>query len=197
VNKLWAIFLVSIFIVGCGGFRSTRNIVPLPNEEMTILKLSNGVAMTKNRISVAIAPIQDVKELDVFGVLIVNDTSNWISVKQEECMLVLDGKAVYPMETKTALARLGTGYKAKMPTTFTADVFEWRKDINNRSSRSSKVVDEDKKVSIVTGSKDTIYLYFSTQGSNAPMQLIIPNVYNETTKERTSFSFKFEIQKKK
>lgn len=197
MNKLWAIFLVSIFIVGCGGFNSTRSIVPLPNEEMTILKLSNGVAMTKNGISMAVAPIQDVKELDVFGVLVVNDTSNWISIKQEECMLVQDGKAVYPMETKTALARLGSGYKAKMPNTFIADVFEWRKDINNRSSRSSKVVDEDKKVSIVTGSKDTIYLYFNTQGSNAPMQLIIPNVYNETTKERTSFSFKFEIQKKK
>ncbi len=197
MNKRWTILLVSIVIVGCGAFNSTRNIVPLPNEDMTILKQSSGVAMTKNRISVAVAPIQDVKELDVFGVLIVNDTSNWISIKQEECMLVQDCKALYPMETKMALARLGSGYKAKMPNTFSADVYEWRKDINNRSSRSSKVVDEDKKVSIVTGSKDTIYLYFSTQGSNAPMQLIIPNVYNETTKERTSFSFKFEIQKKK
>jgi hypothetical protein len=197
VNKLWAIFWVSIFIVGCGGFRSTRNIVPLPNEDMTILKQSNGVAMTKNGISIAVAPIQDVKELDAFGVLIVNDTPNWISVKQEECMIVQDGKAVYPMETATALARLGSGYKQKMPNTFIADVFDWRKDINNKSSKGSKVVDEDKKVSIVTGSKSTIYLYFSTQGSNAPMQLIVPNVYNETTKERTSFSFKFEIQKKK
>jgi len=196
VNKLWAILLLSIFLMGCGGFRSTRTFIPLPNEDMTVLTATKGLVTTKNNISVAAVPLQDVKELDGFGIVIINDTQSWISVKQEECMMIQDGKVAYPLETDKALARLGTGYKLKMPNEFNADIFEWRKDINNRSSKSTKVVDEDKKISILTGSKDTIYLFFSTQGNMAPIQLIIPNIYNGTTKERTNFSFKFEIQKK-
>lgn len=196
MNKLWAILLLSIFLMGCGGFRSTRTFIPLPNEDMTVLTATKGLVTTKNNISVAAVPLQDVKELDGFGIVIINDTQSWISVKQEECMMIQDGKVAYPLETDKALARLGTGYKLKMPNEFNADIFEWRKDINNRSSKSTKVVDEDKKISILTGSKDTIYLFFSTQGNMAPIQLIIPNIYNGTTKERTNFSFKFEIQKK-
>lgn len=196
MNKFWAILLASIFLVGCGGIRSTRTFIPLPNEDMTILTLTKGLVMTKNNISVAAVPLQDVKELDGFGIVIINDTQNWISIKQEECMMVQDGKVVYPLETNKALARLGTGYKLKMPNEFNSDIFEWRKDINNRSSKNTKVVDKEKKTLILSGSKDTIYLFFNTQGSTAPIQLIIPNIYNETTKERTSFSFKFEIQKK-
>ena len=196
MNKLWAILLVSIFFVGCGSFRSTRNIAPLPSEEMTTLRRTKGVAMIKNDIAVVVVYLQDVKDLDGFGVMIVNETPNWVSIKQEECMLVQDGQVKYPLDNKKALARLGTGYKQKMPGELSVDVYEWRRDINNKNSKGSKVIDEDKKISIITGSRENIYLYFNTQGSTLPMQLIIPNVYNETTKERTSFSFKFEVQKK-
>ena len=87
-----------------------------------------------------------------------------------------------------------------MPGDLSADIYEWRRDINTISSRSShtntKVVDEDKKISIITGSKETIYLYFNNQGNKAPIQIILPNIFNEATKEKTSFSFKFEIAKK-
>lgn len=200
VNKLWAILLLSILIVGCGGFRSTRNIIAVPSEEMTILKRTKGAATTKNNISVAAIYLSDVKQLDGFGVVIVNETSNWISIKQEECMLVQNGEVRHPIENTLALARLGSGYKPKMPNELSVDVYEWHKDINTRkssvSSVNAKVVDEGKKLSIIAGSKENIFLYFNNQGNTAPMQLLIPNIYNETTKERTSFSFKFEVQKK-
>ena len=196
VNKLWVMFLVSILLVGCGGFRSSRNLIPVPTEEETVLKRTKGVAMTKGNIFVVAVPLQDVKELDGFGIIIVNETPNWISVKQEECMLVQNGKVIYPLENKRAFARLGAGYKPKMPDLLSSDIFEWRKDVNSKNSKGSKFSDEDKKLLIVTGSRESMYLYFSTQGNIAPMQLIIPSIYNETTKERTNFSFKFEVQKK-
>ena len=202
MNKLWAILLVSALLAGCGALNATRNIIPVPDENMTLLKRTKGMALEKNHIVVAVVPLPDVKELDGFGIMIVNETPNWLSIKREECMLIQDGKITYPLDNEKALARLGAVYKPKMPGDLSADLYEWRRDINTISSRSSsnakvtKVVDEDKKISIITGSKETIYLYFSNQGNTAPIQIILPNIFNEATKEKTSFSFKFEIAKK-
>jgi hypothetical protein len=204
VNKLWAILLVSALLAGCGALNATRNIIPVPDESMTVLKRTKGVALEKNNIVVAVVPLPDVKELDGFGIVIVNETPNWLSIKREECMLIQDGKITYPLDNDRALSRLGAGYKPKMPGELSADIYEWRRDINTISSRSSntntKMVDveisEDKKISIITGSKETIYLYFNNQGNKAPMQIILPSIFNEATKEKTSFSFKFEIAKK-
>ncbi|MGB9595300.1 MAG: hypothetical protein ACPL7B_03375 [Candidatus Poribacteria bacterium] len=197
MNKIWAIFIISILIAGCGALNASRNINPIPDENVTILKRTKGVATEKNNIIVAVVPLQDVKELDGFGVIIVNKTPNWISIRKEECMLVQDGKVIYPLDQNKALARLGAGYKPKMPNELNADIYEWRKEINTiKSSANTKVVDEDKKISIITGSKETLYLYFNTQGNTSPMQIILPNIFNESTKEKTSFSFRFEITKK-
>jgi hypothetical protein len=205
VNKLWAILLVSALFAGCGALNATRNIIPVPDESMTVLKRTKGVALEKNNIVVAVVPLPDVKELDGFGIVIVNETPNWLSINRGECMLIQDGKITYPIDNKKALSRLGAGYKPKMPGELSADFYEWRRNINTIiSSRSSntntKMVDveiiEDKTISIITGSKETIYLYFSNQGNKAPMQIILPNIFNEATKEKTSFSFKFEITKK-
>ena len=202
MNKLWAILLVSALFAGCGALNATRNIIPIPDESMTVLRRTKGVALEKNNIVVAVVPLPDVKDLDGFGIVIVNETPNWLSIKREECMLIQDGKITYPLDNDKALARLGAVYKPKMPGDLSADIYEWRRDINTISSRSSsnakvtKVVDEDKKISIITGSKETIYLYFNNQGNTAPIQIILPNIFNEATKEKTSFSFKFEIAKK-
>lgn len=197
MKKLWAIPLIFL-LAGCGSFGAGRSIVPVLSPEMTYLQHTKGAAMTKNNISVVAVYLQDVKELDGFGVMIVNETPNWISIQKEECMLVQNGQAIKPLKDSKALSRLGAGYKKKMPDELTADIYEWRREVNLKSSRSidTKVIDEDKKMSIITGSRESIFLYFSTQGSTAPMQLIIPNVYNETTKERTSFSFGFVLEKK-
>jgi len=193
VNKFWIIFL--IFLAGCGGLRSTRNILPVPETEMTILQRTKGVAVTKNDISVLVVYLQDVKELDGFGIMIVNETPNWISFKKEECILIQDGEVRYPLSDSKASARLGSTYKPKMPNDLIMDISNWRRDINFRSSRGTKVVDENK-ISIISGSKETVFLYFSTQGSITPMQLIIPNIYNESTKQRTNFSFRFIVERK-
>ncbi|HGJ65266.1 TPA: hypothetical protein ENS27_07730 [bacterium] len=195
MNKLWAIPLIFL-LAGCGSFGASRNIVPIMNPDMVYLSNTKGVATTKNGISVVAVYLQDVKELDGFGVMIINETPNWISLKKEECMLVQNGQVIYPLDDEKAKARLGMGYKAKMPDGLIADIYQWRRDINLKPLKDTKVVDKDKKISIITGARDNIYLYFNTQGNNAPMQLIIPNIYNENTKERTSFSFGFVLEKK-
>ena len=195
MNKLWAILLIFL-LAGCGGLGSTKNIVPIPDPEMTYLKRTKGVAITKDNISVVAVYLQDVKELDGFGVMIVNDSSNWIRLKKEECMLVQNGQVLHPLKDNKVLSRLGSSYKFMMPGELNVDIYEWRRDVNVKSFVDSKVVDEDMSISIIAGSRENIFLFFNTQGNTAPMQLIIPNIHNEATNQRTNFSFRFVLEKK-
>jgi hypothetical protein len=63
-------------------------------------------------------------------------------------------------------------------------------------SRGFQIVDEEKKLSVMGGTKEKIFLYFKTRDDTSPMQLIIPSVYNEATKQRLRFSFGFVIEEK-
>jgi hypothetical protein len=83
-----------------------------------------------------------------------------------------------------------------MPDELKVDIFDWRRSVNSLNSRDLKIVDENKKISIMGGTKETIFLYYRTNNSISPMQLIIPNVYNETAEQRTRFSFSFNVEKK-
>ena len=198
MRRYWAIspavFLV--ILAGCG-LNATRTITPVAEADITIMQRTKGIAANKDSISVVVVPLADVKELDGFGVLIVNETTHWVSLEKKNCILIQGGEVRQPMTKEQSSARLGSNYKASLPKDLSIDISAWRRSINLRRSRSRemKIFDEDEKISIMGGTKEVIYLYFSTQGNEAPMQLILPNVYNEATGTRTRFSFKFTIEK--
>jgi len=194
VSRFWAVLLV--FVTGGAGVNATREIVPVAESDSTILPVTKGVAATRDDISVVVAYLKDVKALDGFGVMIVNETSHWISFKKEECVLIQSGEVRRPLDDPQVAARLGGSYKPKMPEGLAGDISEWRRDVNSRVSRGFKVSDEDKTLSIISGTRETVYLYFNTREDTAPIELIIPNIYNEATKQRTRFSFKFVVEKK-
>lgn len=212
MNVLKKVYIIIVFVIlvtyfGCGAIRSTRELEPVPSIDSVILKRTKAIATTKDNISVIVVYLQETKELDGFGIMIVNETPNQISFTKEECMLVQGGKVLNPLSDSKAYARLGVGYKPKLPNELNADIYEWRKDINLKKSRQSKavdskVMDKDKdgdpiiKISLFPGTKETVYVFFNTQGNKAPMQLIIPNIYNEATKQRTTFSFQFKVKEK-
>jgi len=197
VGKFWWAILV-IFLAGCSGLNATRNIIPVAESESTILPRSKGLASAKDNICIVVVPIQDAKEMDAFGVVIVNETSHWVSFKKEDFILIQSGeatKAATPSQVKT---RMGGTYTPRIPEMLNMDIFDWRPSINERTSRNiSKNISEaenDMKISIIGGTKEKFYLYFKTRDDIAPMQLIIPNVQNEATQKRTRFSFKFNIE---
>lgn len=194
MKKIWVILLAA-FLMGCG-LTTTRNIIPVPGADVPLLPRSKGLAAYKDNISVVVVPMQSVKELDAFGVIIINESSNWISIEKEDCILVQGGEARYPLDDKQVNSRMGSGYKPSMPEELRVDIFEWRRSVNYISSRDLKIVDEDKKISIMGGTKGTIYLHYRTADTTSPMQLIISNIYNESTKQRTLFSFTFNVEKK-
>ncbi len=199
MSRSWVIPLVTLLVIlaGCG-LNATRTILPVAGPDVTFLPRTKGVAANRDNISVVVVPLPDVKEVDGFGILIVNETTHWISLEKKDCILIQDGKVKQPMSRIQISARLGGSYKASMPNDLSMDLYQWRRSINLRSSsrsRKLKIMDEDEKISIIGGTKETIYLYFITQGNEAPMQLIIPGIYNEATGQRTRFSFSFTIEK--
>jgi hypothetical protein len=183
-------------LAGCG-LNATRSILPVAEPDMTIMPRTKGIAANKDGISIVIVPLPDVKELDGFGVLIANETTHWVSFEKKDCVLIQGGEARQPMTKTQVSARLGGGYKASMPSNLSIDISGWQRNINLMRSRSRKlkIMDEDAKVSVMGNTKETVFLYFSTQGNEAPMQLIIPNMYNEATGQRTRFSFRFVVEK--
>ena len=194
MGRFWVVMLL-IFLAGCSGMHATRNILPVAETDVTILPRAKGVATTKDNISIAVVPLQDVKELDGFGLMIVNESSNWISFKKEDFILIQSGEVRTPVSDTQVTTRLGSSYKRSMPGGINVDLFEWRQSINSRRSRGLRIMDDEKRISIIGGAKEKLFLYFKTRDDTAPMQLIITNIQNESTKKRTRFSFKFEIEK--
>lgn len=195
MRRFWVVFL--ILLVGCGGLRATRDISPVAGSDVTVLPQTKGLAATKDDISVVVVPLHDVKELDGFGVLIVNESSHWISFKKEDFMLIQGGEARYPVSDTQVFTRLGGGYKPSMPGELSTDIsVAWdRQDINMMRSRGLQIMDEDKKISVMGGTKEKIFVYFKTRDDTSPMQFIIPSIYNEATNQRTRFSFGFTVGK--
>ena len=183
-----------IALTACG-LHTTRDILPVAESDVTVLPRVKGLATTKDDISIVVVPLQDVKELDAFGILIVNETSNWIYFKKEDCMLIQSGEVRYPVSDNQVITRLGGGYKPTMPSGLSVDIFDWRQSVNMRNSRGLRIVDEDKSMSVMGNAKEKLFLYFKTRDDDAPMQFIINNIYNKARDRRTRFSFKFSVQK--
>ena len=132
--------------------------------------------------------------MDAFGVLIVNESSHLISFKKEDFILIQSGEVRYPVSDTQVYAHLGSGYKPAMPTELSADVFQWRRSVNMRKSHGLETM-SDNRLSVMGGAREKLFLFFKTSDSIAPVQFITI-IYNEATKQRTRFSFKFIIEKK-
>jgi hypothetical protein len=193
VRKFWIILL--IILAGCG-LRATRDILPVPNPDVIVLPRVKGIAATKESISIAVVPLPDVKELDAFGVIIANESPNMLTFSKEDCMLIQSGQVRYPLTDNQVYKRLGSSYQPSMPSGLNMDIYAWRQSVNLRSSRGLEgMIKEEKRLSIMGNAKEKIFLFFKTQDDMTPLQFRIQNIQNETTGQRTWFSFKFNIEK--
>ena len=65
-------------------------IVPVFDPDAHIMPQTGTVGYVKNGITAMAVPLNDVKAVDAFGVIIYNRTNHWISFKKEDCQM-LDG----------------------------------------------------------------------------------------------------------
>ncbi len=194
-ETIFSIFTL-FMIVGCASFQ-TRTIVPAIDQGATIFPKTGAVASTKSGLVVLSVPLNDVKEVDAFGVIIVNETQNWVSFYKNKCVLLdQNGSTFNPLSKSEEHFHLGKRFKPKMPPEFKMELFSWRHGIVGRGSIPGMPLEDLQKTLVMPGSKRQFFLYFKKRSvQSSRLTLIIPNVYNEVSDEKTTFAFKFDVQK--
>jgi len=196
-KKGWIIYtLLFISFLSCGHLKTTQ-IVPMIDPEATIFQQTNSVAYIKNGIVAIAVPLNDVKEVDAFGIVLVNKTEHSITFKQKDCWLLdQSGKSIKPISQSQKSFYLGKNFEPKFPQEFPTEVFRWNRGIQVRTSGFAALGEQADETTIMPQRKKEFFLYFrkkSTQSSK--IRLIIPKVHNDSTEKDTTFVFKFQIQK--
>lgn len=193
--------LVILFLanLGCATLQNafqTERIVPIFDPEATILPRSGTVAYVKNGITAMAIPLNDVKAVDAFGVIVFNSTDHWISLRQEDCsMLDQSGKVYKPIHRSQHTFYLGKNFTPKMPPEFREDFRESRV-LRSMGDLVPLPREDIEKTTIMPKRRVRFFLYFhkrSIKSSN--LRIIVPKVHSEFTDTETTFVFKFEVQK--
>ena len=182
--------------VNCGSFRTVK-IVPVADPKVNIFPRTNSVGIVKDGIIVLAVPLNDVKEVDAFGIIIVNDTNHWIHFYKNKCVLYdRSGTSVKPIPESQKNLYLSKGFKPKLPLGFKEDTFNWKHGSAWVGDTGGIPLNDIEKTQIMPKLKRQFFLYFRKRSvDSSRLTLIIPNVYNETEGKKTTFAFKFEVQK--
>ena len=190
------LILAQLLIIGCASLQ-THKILPAIDQDATIFPQTGAVASLKSGLVVLAVPLNDVSAVDAFGIIIVNETSNWVSLYKNKCVLLdQDGSTFNPLSKSEENFHLGKSFKPKLPPEFKMELFAWRHGIVGRGSIQGMPLEDIQKTLVMPGSKRQFFLYFKKRSvKSSRLTLIIPNVYNEVTDEKNTFAFKFEVHK--
>ena len=185
--------------LGCATLQTafqTERIVPVFDPEATLLMRSGSAAYVKNGITAIAVPLNDVKEVDAFGIIVFNSTDHWISLRQKDCsMLDQSGKVYKPIHRSQHTFYLGKNFTPKMPPEFRED-FRENRVLRSMGDPVALPTEDIEKTTIMPKRRVRFFLYFhkrSVESSN--LRIIVPKVHSEFTDTETTFVFKFEVQK--
>ena len=172
-------------------------IVPVFDPEATILQQSGGVIHIKNGITVIAVPLNDVKAVDAFGVVIYNGTGHFVSFKQKDCWMLDQAQNKTKVLDKSEHSFfLGKNFKPKMPPGFPVEVFRWNKTLRMDGPPVALPQKDTDETTVMPGRRQQFYLYFRKRSINASqLRIIIPKIYSEFDDVETTFVFKFEVRK--
>ena len=174
----------------------TERIVPVFDPEATILMRSGSAVYVKNGITAIAVPLNNVKEVDAFGIIVFNSTDHWISLRQKDCsMLDQSGKVHKPIHRSQHTFYLGNNFTPKMPPEFRED-FRDNRVLRSMGDLVALPTEDIEKTTVMPRRRVRFFLYFhkrSVESSN--FRIIVPKVHSEFTDTETTFVFKFEVQK--
>jgi hypothetical protein len=199
--QLLAILLLAT--LGCSTLQNTfetafqtERIVPVFDPEATILMRSGSVAYVKNEITAIAVPLNDVKAVDAFGIIVFNSTDHWISLRQKDCsMLDQSGKVYKPIHKSQHTFYLGKNFSPKMPPEFRED-FRENRVLRSMGDLVALPTEDIEKTTVMPSRRVRFFLYFHKRSvESSSLRIIVPKVHSEFTDTETTFVFKFEVQK--
>ncbi len=181
--------------LGCSAFQPIR-IVPVFDPEATILPRSGAVVHVKNGITVMAVPLNDVKEVDAFGIIVFNSTNHWISLKQKNCsMLDQSGNVAKPIHRSQLSFYLGKNFNPKLPPEFRQD-FRENRALRVMGDPVALPREDIERTTIMPKRRVQFFLYFHKRSiKSSSLRIIVPKVHSEFTETETTFVFKFRVQK--
>ena len=189
-------FLLLAATLGCSALQPVR-IVPQFDAEAVILPQTGTVIYEKNGITAIAVPLNDVKAVDAFGILIFNRTGNWISFKRKDCQLLDQaGNVTKPVDKSQESFFLGKNFRPKMPPEFAMELFRHDRALRAQGSSVALPREDIERTTIMPNHRSQFFLYFRKRSiKSTNLRVIVPKVSNEFEDTETTFVFKFEVLK--
>ena len=196
------LFMISLSLSGCGKFGGFMNDlfrpeikVPVFDPDATITPQSGAVIYEKNGIVAIAVPLNDVKNIDAFAILLYNKTNHWISYKKENCQM-LDQSGNITKQIDKSQESFYVKKKPKLPPEFAADVFRYDKTIRVQGDHAVLPTEDFKKTNIMPRQESIFRVYFPKRSSKSNnLRIIVPGVTSEFNNQQSTFVFKFRVQR--
>ena len=172
-------------------------IVPVFDPDAHIMPQTGTVGYVKNGITAMAVPLNDVKAVDAFGVIIYNRTNHWISFKKEDCqMLDGTGNVTKTIDKSQESFYLKKNFRPKLPPEFGAEVFRWDKTIRVQGAPAVLPRADLERTTVMPGQYARFFLYFRKRSINySNLRIIVPRVTSDFNEQQTTFVFKFRVQR--
>ena len=196
LGRTIVVLLLASTILGCSALQPVQ-IVPQFDAEAVILPQTGTVIYEKDGITAMAVPLNDVKAVDAFGILMFNRTGNWVSFKRKDCQLLDQaGNVTKPIDKSQESFFLGKSFKPKLPPEFTMELF--RHDGTLRAAGSSVALPREdiERTTIMPNHRTQFFLYFRKRSiKSTSLRVIVPKVSNDFEDTESTFVFKFEVVK--
>ena len=192
------VFLIVATTLGCSALQPVQ-IVPQFDAEAVILPQTGTVIYEKNGVTAMAVPLNDVKAVDAFGILMFNRTDNWISFKRKDCQLLDQaGNITKPIDKSQESFFLGKNFKPKLPPEFAAEVFRHDRALRTQGSSVALPREDIERTTIMPNHRTQFFLYFRKRSiKSTNLRVIVPRVSNDFENTESTFVFKFEVRKGK
>lgn len=202
--QILAVLCLSLILLSCSKvpdfIKDTfqpEMIVPVFDPDAHIMPQTGTVGYVKNGITAMAVPLNDVKAVDAFGVIIYNQTNHWISFKKEDCqMLDGTGNVTKTIDKSQESFYLKKNFRPKLPPEFGAEVFRWDKTLRVQGAPAVLPREDLERTTVMPGQHARFFLYFRKRSINySNLRIIVPRVTSDFNEQQTTFVFKFRVQR--
>ena len=196
IRPKFIVIFICLVLLSCSAFQTVR-ILPVFDPEATILPQSAAVIHEKNGITAMAVPLNDVKAVDAFGIVIYNNTDHFVSFKQKDCWMLDQARhKTKTIDRSQHTFYLGKNFKPKLPPEFPVEVFRYNKTLRMQGPPVPLPQEDIEKTTIMPKRRAQFFLYFRKKSiSSTSLRVIVPKIRSDYDDTETTFVFKFEVRK--
>lgn len=190
-----ALLVPLMVVLGCSGMYSGHKFAVV-TETSHAMPESKGVIAQQQGVGIAVAAQNEVKDADVFYIVILNEAGQYVEYDKSAVRLIDDtGKEFKPL-SRVRVRQLKRRYNPKPPIGFSRDIFSQRQRPLSHGDRVSPLNAADVFTStVMPHSRGSFFVYFPSKSATSPvLYLKVAGITLGGTREELQFMFRFEVQ---